>query len=1268
MAETPTVPPAAPKRKFAWLRWLGIILGIVVVLLVAAYFVGTSSWFLKSVILPRAGKTINATITVSDASISPFSQVILRNLWVKTTGAEPLVAASEVRLRYDLMKIMRGNIKVDEVAVVSPILNLVENQDGSSNLDPVLKSQQKPSQPEKPSEKPLQLDIAKITVSDGKVSRTKLYSGANRDTAEISKFNLAIENVKNGQTGKLTTSAEIAVQNNPPAPDTNGMLQAKLDGNFTFALTSDLKPGSVQGTAKVDVARAAGAFAQANGFSSEFNVDMTPTDIKQLLLRITKGAAPLAELRASGPFNMEKAEGQLTVTLQGVDKQLFNLFGANQGMDFGTTRLGSTNQIQLTQGGKVVTASGRLALNSFQVIRTNLATPALDLSSDYDLTVDLARSNAVVRVLNILGNQQQSPLLSGSLDRPMPIAWGNVTNAVGDSVFTLRVLGFNFADWKAFLGDVAPAGVLTAEMNVTSQQAGKLISFNANSRIKDMVLLAASNRIDQAGIVLQANGKATDLKQFDLAGYKFQFEHRNQPVMIVSGAGTYNLETTNADMQISAQAALDRLATMLPDSGLSLASGSADANVRLTQKGNLINVLGNVAVTNLTGSFASNQLTAFATSAELDLGMNTQEVQLRKFAGRFSESGKPGGSYELSASYGLTNSVSRFNAKLSDINENAVRPFVQPYLGDKKLVSVAINGAASGRYDPLAASDLKADMQVEKLVVSDPANKFPATPLEAGLSLDTTLNKQVADIRVAQLRLSPTDLARTNAVNLTGRVDMTKTNAIQGNLKLTADTLDFTRYYDIFEPKTSTASTTGPVPAKPVASTRPGPAPVEKEPEPVIMPFSNFVAEASIGKVYLREIQITNIQTTLKLDRAKVSMKPFQLALNGAPVTSTLDLDMGVPGYKYAFDVRAVQMPLAPVMNSFVPDRKDQVGGTLTGVGEIKGAGATGPNLAKNLSGKFDIGTTNLNLAIPTLRSKLMKTIINVIAVVPELKKNPNAALGTLTGALFGAGSSSQRTPGFTDELMNSPLDVIQARGTIGNGQVELTDSLVQSPAFQAGAHGTIRLADVLTNSALNIPISVALRRSLAEKINFVPAGTPTNVAYVKLPDYVTVEGTLGDPKEKINKVALLGTALQQIGSSIPGVDQKTGALLQNLGSVLTGRQGAGDASNVPQPTAGTNQPGVSAATNAPASSASSLLQGLLGTRTATNAAPSAATNQPGRTATTNTSPASALIQGLGDLLGNRSTTNRVGTNQPGTNANPVGSLLDQLLNQPKKK
>src|SRR2546423_14513764 len=120
MAEPNVTNLAPPRKKRRWLRVISFIFLFLILLLVAAYFVATSSAFFKGVILPRAGKSLNADITVSEASISPFKEVTLHNLQVRTTGEEPLVTAPEVRLRYSLMDIIGGNIHVDEVTLSSP--------------------------------------------------------------------------------------------------------------------------------------------------------------------------------------------------------------------------------------------------------------------------------------------------------------------------------------------------------------------------------------------------------------------------------------------------------------------------------------------------------------------------------------------------------------------------------------------------------------------------------------------------------------------------------------------------------------------------------------------------------------------------------------------------------------------------------------------------------------------------------------------------------------------------------------------------------------------------------------------------------------------------------------------------------------------------------------------------------------------------------------------------------------------------------------------
>jgi uncharacterized protein involved in outer membrane biogenesis len=1422
MTDATLVTPA-PKKRRGLLRAIAWIFGILIVLLVVAYFVATSSAFFKGVILPRVGKAMNAQMTVSDASISPFSQVILHDLKVQPTGAEPLVTAAEVRLRYSLMDIIKGNIRVDEVALVSPTVTLIQNPDGTSNLDPLLKATAaKPAAPTPPAAaKSPQIDVRKVALTDATIRQVKNNANGTRDVVELSHVNFTLDDLKNGQTGKLVLGADISIQ------QTNVTLQAKLAGSFSLALTTDLKPASVKGSARLDVTKAEGALADAVALGAELNVEVTPSDLKEVALRFQKGNANLGELRVSGPFDMQKLEGRLSIVLAGIDKQLLNVVGAKLGMDFGGTTISSTNEVELAKGGSVITAKGQFDVSSFQLTRMNQTTPRLDLRNQYDVTVDRAQGVATLRTLAVSGTQNGKTLLKAELTSPMQIPLGNTNIALGDATLSVAITGFNFADWKPFLGDVAPEGMLDLTAKVRSQQGDQQIALALDSRIDHLTVNAGSNHISDATITLRASGKASNLKQFNFTDYKLEVAHQNEVLATASGSGTYDKVSEDADLQVTVQAALAPLLQRVPQPGMTLSSGTVELNAHVTRKQKAQAVAGNLALANLSGGFGTNKLRSLGTSVDFDIGMASQQVQIRKLAGTLTQGGNPAGSFDVSGTYdpgttnadvqataqlalaplleavpqpgvnvssgtvelkthatqkqktqavtgslaladftgrigtnqvrslgtsldfdlgmasqqvqirklvgkltqggnaagsfdvsgtydsGTTNAdvqatvqlvlaalvqavprpdlsissgtvdlkthvtqkqktqavtgsiaVANFSgrfgtnelrslgtavdfdvgmtaqqaqvrkltgkltqganvggsfdvtgtydfektnanlsAKLTDFNQNGLGPFLESALGDKKLVSVAINANATAQYDPQGTSTVKADLQVTNLVVKDPKGQFPVTPLEAKMQVDASLKKQMADVRQFLITLTPTSQA-TNQVQLSGQVDMSQTNATQGNLKLVADSLDVTSYYDLFMGQKSAPQKT-PATATPRTAPATTKADANKEPEAMKLPLHNFTVAASIRRFYLHEIQIADWQTTVAIDGGRVVLNPFKLTLNGAPVNTTLNLDLGVPGYKYDVSLSALAIPLAPLVNSFQPDRKGILSGTLTAQAKLGGAGTTGAGLQKSLTGQFDIASTNLNLSVDNIQgntfyTRLLKTLAKTIGVIPDLAKNPSGTTSSLLQGLTGSGGSSSST-GASTNLANSPINSIILLGTAGSGRVDLQKAIVQSPTFEAQANGTITLAEVLTNSPLQIPVSVSLERSVAQRLNMA-GNTPTNATYAKLPDFLTMKGTLGNAKADINYVALASALLQGTG----GTAGQAGGVLQSFSGLLTG---------------GTNT--TTTSTNQSGGKAGGLLQGIGGLL---GSGMPAATNAPG---TTNQSPANSLLDGL---------------------------------------
>lgn len=146
-----TLDKSSQPRRRSLGRTLIPIAGALLVLVVVLYFVGTSGAFFKGVILPRVGAALNADVTVADAAISPFSRVSLRELKVQPRGGDPVFTASEVRARYSLWAILGGKIVVTEAVIESPVISVIQNADGTSNLDALLKT---PTKAEKPAAQP----------------------------------------------------------------------------------------------------------------------------------------------------------------------------------------------------------------------------------------------------------------------------------------------------------------------------------------------------------------------------------------------------------------------------------------------------------------------------------------------------------------------------------------------------------------------------------------------------------------------------------------------------------------------------------------------------------------------------------------------------------------------------------------------------------------------------------------------------------------------------------------------------------------------------------------------------------------------------------------------------------------------------------------------------------------------------------------------------------------------------------------------------------
>jgi hypothetical protein len=718
---------------------------------------------------------------------------------------------------------------------------------------------------------------------------------------------------------------------------------------------------------------------------------------------------------------------------------------------------------------------------------------------------------------------------------------------VGDASLNLALTHLNLADWKPFIGDAAPAGDVGLNVKVTSQAGGKQIAFDVGSDITGLTVRVGTNDLSQTDIHLAVHGQAKDLKAITLASCDLQVNHEKQAALNVSGSGAYNLADGSAELQLKVQAMLARLAQMLPQPGVTVASGDLGVSVHLTQKDKAQSVTGELALTDLTGKLANIGLRHFASQVNFDLGNAAGQISLNQVAGSLSQDGKPGGTFAISGTYQTASQSANLKLNLAGINQNAVGPFLQPALADKQLVSVAINADLNAQYDARGASAVQGGLQVTNLVVNDPSHSIPATPLEAKLQVDAAVQGQTADLHQLQITLTPTGRAQ-NQIDLQGQVNFSQSTNIEGNLKLTADSLDMTRYYDLFAGKSGAgappAATTAAAPA-----TTPAVGPGNQEPAPVTLPLHNFTASAAIGKFYLHEVEITNLLANINVNGSEVHVKPLQLALNGAPIQAAADLNLGVPGYVYDVSLDAQGIPVSPLANTFVPGASGKYSGEINAGVQVKGQGVTGASLQQHLDGRVSLVLTNANIQLIASHTKIFFIPINVQLIATLLN---------------------------VPEIMQSPLSGVNALVNLGQGRIDVQRAQVLSPAFQGNVHGTIPIADVLTNSPLNLPVEVSLADSLAGKLKL--SGAQRADGYTQLPVFLTVTGTIGHPQTKENALvitSLTAGALTDVAGKLIG--GKAGETIKETGGMIQGLEGLFGHKTT------TNAPATTTTTNAPA-------------------------------------------------------------------------------------
>lgn len=168
------------------LKWVGIGIGAILCLAVLAALVLPSLVNLeryRAALASRAGKALGREVTLGDLRISLWGGIGAEAKGIQIAqapgfGAEPFLAADALRVRVQLLPLLRGQVKVSSAILERPRIRLTHTRDGRWSVEDLLKPPAAPPPPKPSGETPRpgrtpvlgSLFLSEVAVRNGEVT------------------------------------------------------------------------------------------------------------------------------------------------------------------------------------------------------------------------------------------------------------------------------------------------------------------------------------------------------------------------------------------------------------------------------------------------------------------------------------------------------------------------------------------------------------------------------------------------------------------------------------------------------------------------------------------------------------------------------------------------------------------------------------------------------------------------------------------------------------------------------------------------------------------------------------------------------------------------------------------------------------------------------------------------------------------------------------------------------------------------------------------
>lgn len=1091
-------------RKIPWRRiFYGV--GVIVALCAGLYFLTTSSFFIKGLILPRIERNLGAQIDVEDISISPFRWLRARGVSVAFEDSKTTFQTDALDLDANLLNLRSGDLRIDKLQLKNPVLHWVQGAEKNA----VQETPGRSSSTTDYSRLLRHLDVGEILIENGSLQMKSEPGEATKKFWEGEQINIQLKNLRPGGAGDLSMAGNFRYEQshpsgsgeeNPPAD----RWSAQMNGKYKFTLDSSSLPQSVEGKTVIRLGEAEGRFADIQDLTAEMEANLTPKRLDGLSIVFSKGGQRLGRAQLNGPLDLDRRQAHLNLNVSELDRRVLNLLVAGRGWDFGSSRLSATGVLDFSRNGQFMVADVKINGNDLTLLTDGESIQPFGLGLDLQINGNLGEDTLLLRRFNCELSQAGNTVLNASLDRPMNLSLGQVYPGFKESSFTVKWNGLNLAHWKPFVGEYLSGGLSQGTVTLTAENDGRLVVFNGSAQMNDLTARLPGHSVDQAKAELSFDGRIEDFERFSVEHYRYQASRRNKPLVQGDGTIEYHRVFKDFRFRVTSNVQLPALLEAYPFENVSTAKGVLKSSWTYfnTRAGRELS--GNLMIEDLGGEIYGVNLENFYANLDSRCEVHDNTLVIRDASLRTRRGLEDGGLIGLDGKIDLQDKSGELGLRLIAVNEKTLNPLLHRLERTFALNSISVSGGFNSAWDSNFKIAFHGDVDVTNLTVA------ASNPFGFGVNLEGELTNDRLRIPSLKLTLPGTKQIVDNHLDIQSTFDLSGTNtAMTNQIQIASkqvdvtDAVQFLTYMamsDTFENaqpptarKESVATTTALIP--------------------------NFIANLNLKEAHFEELVLTNLVAEVDAEDGVVALQPLNTVLNQTPVTTKASIDLNSTPARYAFEFHGKQVPVEPIAKSLL---SPQTSGTFDGAADLDVTLARPAATSASSSGLG--GEISLRLADARISPGGPK-LRNVIQPVAVLLQSP--------------------------ELLEYPISEVAGNLKIDNGLAKVNNLTAKSGLFQAGISGEIQLADNWSQSRLNLPVDLSLKRSIADKARLTPNNAPADQEFVPLPNFLRITGTLENPGSKISDVFQAAIT----GAKVLGVDseelRKIEEPLQNVNDIL---------------------------------------------------------------------------------------------------------------------